>query len=225
MGRLHARRGKAPARRRVGAFVPGEGLPGPRLQAHGQVLGRDRTVRFVAAQALAWGTDRSGPQADRSGPQADRSGPQAALALGFRRKRLLAGGPPGPGRRPKTGRAEHAHRMVEAKRAHGVSEQALHLLPGLDTDRVTNESLRTLRNQTHRCPVAPPGRSDLSVPDQSNSGPNHENFGLEVEDILHGGDKVSIDLGNTPHVLAPGLEVVLRQASAHGLVRQALVLG
>ena len=225
MGRLHARRGKAPARRRVGAFVPGEGLPGPRLQAHGQVLGRDRQVwaggrlvRFVAAQARARGTDRSGPQADRSGPQ-------AALALGFRRKRLLAGGPPDPGRRPKAGRAEHAHRMVEAKRAHGVSEQALHLLPGLDTDRVTNESLRTLRNQTHRCPIAPPGGSDLSVPDQSNSGPNHENFGLEVEDILHGGDKVSIDLGNTPHVLAPGLEVVLRQASAHRLVRQALVLG
>jgi hypothetical protein len=36
-------------------------------------------------------------------------------------------------------------------------------------------------------------------------------------------DIVRIDLGNAPHVLAPGLEIVLGQAAAHRLARHALV--
>ena len=34
-------------------------------------------------------------------------------------------------------------------------------------------------------------------------------FGVEVEDILHAGDIVSVELGNAPHILLPGLEVIL----------------
>jgi hypothetical protein len=50
-------------------------------------------------------------------------------------------------------------------------------------------------------------------------------LGIEVEDILHPGDIFAIDLWNAPHVAAPRLEIVLGQASAHGLARQALVIG
>ena len=50
-------------------------------------------------------------------------------------------------------------------------------------------------------------------------------FGIEVEHVLHAGDIFAIDLRNAPHVLAPRLELVLRQAAAHRLARQALVLG
>ena len=50
-------------------------------------------------------------------------------------------------------------------------------------------------------------------------------LGIEVEHILHAGDVFAIDLGNAPHVVAPRLEIILGQASAHRLVRQALVLG
>ena len=50
-------------------------------------------------------------------------------------------------------------------------------------------------------------------------------FGIEVEHILHAGDIFGVDLGNAPHVLAPRLEIVLGQAPAHRLARQALVCG
>ena len=50
-------------------------------------------------------------------------------------------------------------------------------------------------------------------------------FGVEVEHILHAGDVLAVDLRNAPHVLAPRLEVVLGQAPAHGLAREAVVLG
>lgn len=40
-------------------------------------------------------------------------------------------------------------------------------------------------------------------------------FGIEVEHILHAGDVIGVNLGNAPHVLAPWLEIVLGQASAH----------
>src|SRR5438477_580946 len=50
-------------------------------------------------------------------------------------------------------------------------------------------------------------------------------FGIEVEHILHAGDVFAVDLRNAPHVLAPGLEVVFGQASAHGLTGDAGVLG
>ena len=50
-------------------------------------------------------------------------------------------------------------------------------------------------------------------------------FGIEVEHILHAGDVFAVDLRNAPHVLAPGLEVVFGQAPAHGLAREAVVLG
>jgi hypothetical protein len=48
---------------------------------------------------------------------------------------------------------------------------------------------------------------------------------IEVENIFHAGDVFAIDLGNTPHVPAPGLEVVFGQASAHRLTREIIVLG
>ena len=48
---------------------------------------------------------------------------------------------------------------------------------------------------------------------------------IEVEHVLHGGDIGGVDLGNAPHVPAPGLQRVLRQAPTHGLARQALMLG
>jgi hypothetical protein len=50
-------------------------------------------------------------------------------------------------------------------------------------------------------------------------------LGVEVEDILHAGDVFAIDLRNAPHVLAPGLEAILGEASPNSLVRQALVFG
>jgi hypothetical protein len=40
----------------------------------------------------------------------------------------------------------------------------------------------------------------------------------------HAGNVFGIDPGNTPHVLAPGLEVVFGQASAHSLARETVVL-
>ena len=46
-------------------------------------------------------------------------------------------------------------------------------------------------------------------------------FGIEVEHILHAGDVLAIDLRNAPHVLAPGLEVVVGQTPAHRLAREA----
>src|SRR5262245_478750 len=42
---------------------------------------------------------------------------------------------------------------------------------------------------------------------------------IEVEHILHAGDELAIDLRDAPHVLAPGLELVLRQAPTHGSSR------
>jgi len=44
-------------------------------------------------------------------------------------------------------------------------------------------------------------------------------FGIKVKDVLHPGDVLGVDLGNAPHVLLPGLEMVLGQASADGLAR------
>ena len=38
-------------------------------------------------------------------------------------------------------------------------------------------------------------------------------LGIEVEHILHAGDVLGVDLGDAPHVLLPGLEMVLGQAS------------
>src|SRR5271166_3812772 len=39
-------------------------------------------------------------------------------------------------------------------------------------------------------------------------------LGVEIEHILHAGDVLGVDLGDAPHVLLPGLEMVLGQASA-----------
>jgi hypothetical protein len=50
-------------------------------------------------------------------------------------------------------------------------------------------------------------------------------LGIEVQDILHAGDVLGIHLRNAPHLLAPRLEIVLDQASANRLARQALVRG
>jgi hypothetical protein len=43
--------------------------------------------------------------------------------------------------------------------------------------------------------------------------------------ILHAGDVFAVDLRNAPHVLAPGLKVVLGQPPAHGLAGDIVVLG
>ena len=50
-------------------------------------------------------------------------------------------------------------------------------------------------------------------------------FGIEVEHIFHAGDVLAVDLGNAPHVSVPRLEAVLGQPPAHGLARQALMVG
>jgi len=50
-------------------------------------------------------------------------------------------------------------------------------------------------------------------------------FSIEIEYILHAGDKLAVDLRDAPHVLAPGLELIFRQAPAHGLARDVVVLG
>ena len=50
-------------------------------------------------------------------------------------------------------------------------------------------------------------------------------FSIEVEHIFHAGDELAVDLWDAPHVLAPGLELVFRQAPAHGLARDVVVLG
>jgi hypothetical protein len=43
-------------------------------------------------------------------------------------------------------------------------------------------------------------------------------LGIQVEHVFHAGDIRAIDFRDAPHVLAPGLEIVLRQAPAHCLV-------
>ena len=50
-------------------------------------------------------------------------------------------------------------------------------------------------------------------------------LGIEVEHIFHPGDVLGADLGDAPHVLLPGLEMVLGQASADGLPRQTVMVG
>jgi hypothetical protein len=50
-------------------------------------------------------------------------------------------------------------------------------------------------------------------------------FGIEVEHVIHAGNIHAVDPGNTPHILAPGLETVFGQPPAHRLARQALVPG
>src|SRR5271166_5794036 len=50
-------------------------------------------------------------------------------------------------------------------------------------------------------------------------------LGIEVEHIFHAGDVLGVDLGDAPHVLLPGLEMVLGQASADGLPRQTVMVG
>ena len=46
-------------------------------------------------------------------------------------------------------------------------------------------------------------------------------FGVEVEHILHARDILAVDLRNTPHVLAPGLEVVFGQPPTYGFAGYA----
>ena len=50
-------------------------------------------------------------------------------------------------------------------------------------------------------------------------------LGIEIEHVLHAGDVLGVDLGDAPHLPAPRLELVLGQAPAHRLARQALMLG
>ena len=50
-------------------------------------------------------------------------------------------------------------------------------------------------------------------------------FGIEDEHVLHAGNVLPIDLRNAPHVVAPGLEVVFGQTSAHCLTGDTVVLG
>jgi hypothetical protein len=49
-------------------------------------------------------------------------------------------------------------------------------------------------------------------------------FGIEIEHILHAGDVFAIDLWDAPHVLAPGLQIIVGQTPAHGLTRDIVVL-
>jgi hypothetical protein len=50
-------------------------------------------------------------------------------------------------------------------------------------------------------------------------------LGVQVEHILHSRDVLAVDLRDAPHLLAPRLELVLRQAAAHGGVAQRGVRG
>src|SRR3954447_24160642 len=50
-------------------------------------------------------------------------------------------------------------------------------------------------------------------------------LGVEIEHVLHAGHVLAIDLRHAPHLLAPRLELVLGQAPAHGLAREAAVIG
>ena len=52
-----------------------------------------------------------------------------------------------------------------------------------------------------------------------------ERLGVEIEHVLHARDVLAVDLRHAPHLLAPGLELVLGQAPAHGFTRDAIVLG
>ena len=46
-------------------------------------------------------------------------------------------------------------------------------------------------------------------------------LGIEIEHVLHAGHVLAIDLRDAPHLLAPGFELVLGQAPAHRLARDA----
>jgi hypothetical protein len=50
-------------------------------------------------------------------------------------------------------------------------------------------------------------------------------LGIEVEHILHTGDVFPVDLGDAPHVFAPGLQMVLRQPSTDRFGRQLVMVG
>src|SRR5215471_12161275 len=50
-------------------------------------------------------------------------------------------------------------------------------------------------------------------------------FAIEVEHVLHPRDVLGIDPGNAPHLLAPRLQVVFRQASAYRFSRDAGMRG
>jgi hypothetical protein len=48
-------------------------------------------------------------------------------------------------------------------------------------------------------------------------------LGIEIEEILHPGDVIAIDLGDAPHLLLPGLQIVIVQPAADRVTRDALV--
>jgi hypothetical protein len=50
-------------------------------------------------------------------------------------------------------------------------------------------------------------------------------FSIRVEHIFHAGDELAVDPWDAPHVLAPGLELVFRQTTSHGLAGDVVVLG
>src|SRR6266702_42010 len=49
-------------------------------------------------------------------------------------------------------------------------------------------------------------------------------FGIEIEHILHAGDVFAIDLRDAPHVLVPGLQIIVGQTPTHGLTGDIVVL-
>src|SRR5258705_6931986 len=49
-------------------------------------------------------------------------------------------------------------------------------------------------------------------------------LGIEVEHVLHPGDVLAIDCRHAPHLLLPGLDVLLMQPAPDSLVRELLVL-
>src|SRR3546814_9801272 len=48
-------------------------------------------------------------------------------------------------------------------------------------------------------------------------------FRIEIEHILHAGNVLAVDRRHAPHLLAPGLELVLGQAPTHRLAREGVV--
>ncbi len=48
-------------------------------------------------------------------------------------------------------------------------------------------------------------------------------LGIEIEEILHAGDVIAINLGDAPHFLLPGLQIVIVQPAADRVGRDALV--
>src|SRR3954470_3222886 len=113
----------------------------------------------------------------------------------------------------------HAHLAPRPVRIHGHEQveravAAVLVIDAPDVPRRCRDRLTHLADQLNGALVEADHRTGRI-----------KRLGVEIEHVLHAGHVLAIDLWHAPHLLAPLLELVLGQAPAHGLAREAAVIG